>query len=145
MSAWMYRAMRLIAVLVLSAFLGSCSDSPSSPSRATTLSGTWVSTDRTFTWILAQSGSTVTGSHVPTDGQPAVPIAGTFTGSEFSFRVITGERLVTFLDPPQVTEVGWGARVDVNGEQMTGSISSIGSAFRYNFHEITLRRVDAGR
>jgi hypothetical protein len=144
MSASTLRAGRLVAVLVASGFLGSCGDSPTAPSRPT-VTGTWVASDRSFTWTLAQSGTTVTGTHVSTDGQPAVAINGTLSGAEFSFRVITGERVVTFLDPPEVVEVGWGVRVDVDGERMTGSISSIGSPFRYNFRDITLRRVDTSR
>jgi hypothetical protein len=145
MSASTFRAVRLMAVLVVAGCVGSCGDSPTAPSRQT-VTGTWVSSDRSFTWTLAQSGTTVTGTHVPTDGQPAVAINGVFSGTEFSFRVITGERVVTFLlDGPEIVEVGWSARVDVNGDRMTGSISSIGSPFRYSFHEITMRRVDTSR
>jgi hypothetical protein len=143
-SASTCRAVRLLTVLALSGCLGSCGDSPTAPGLRT-VTGTWVSSDRTFTWILAQSGTTVTGTHVSTDGQPAVAINGALSGAEFSFSVITGQRVLTFTDPPQVTEVGWGARVDVSGDQMTGSISSIGSPFRYNFRDITLRRVDTSR
>ena len=146
MSASTFRVVRLIAVLVVASCLASCGDSPAAPTRQTdTVTGTWVSSDRSFTWILAQSGTTVTGMHVSSDGQPAIPINGTYSGTEFSFSVITGERLLTFTDPPQMTDVGWGARVDVNGDQMTGSISSIGSPFRYNFSSVTMRRVDTSR
>jgi hypothetical protein len=144
MSASTFRGVRPMVVLVLAACLGSCGDSPTAPRRPT-VTGTWVSSDRSFTWVLAQSGTTVTGTHVSTDGQPAVAINGTLAGTEFTFRVITGERVVSFLDPPEVVEVGWGARVDVSGDQMSGSISSIGSPFRYAFHDISLRRVDTSR
>jgi len=144
MSVSTFRAVRLIAVLVASVFLGSCGDSPTAPSPPT-VTGTWVAADRSFTWILAQSGATVTGTHIPADGEPAVAINGTLSDGQFSFSVITGERLLTFTDPPQMTDVGWGARVAVNGDQMTGSISAIGSAFRYWFRDIAVRRVDTSR
>jgi hypothetical protein len=145
MSASTFRAMRLLAVLVLSGCLGSCGDSPTAPSLHT-LSGTWVSSDRSFTWILAQSGTTVTGTHVSTDGEPPVAINGVLSGREFSFRVVTGEQVQTFLlDVPRVVELGWAARVDVNGDRMTGSISPLYSPFRYYFREITLRRVHTSR
>ena len=144
MSASTFRAVCVMAVLVGAGSLESCGGSPTAPSPPS-VTGTWVSSDRTFTWILAQSGTTVTGTHVPTDDGPAVAISGAFAGGEFSFKVITGERVVSFLDPPEVVEVGWGARVDVSGDQMTGSISSIGSPFRYSFRDITMRRVDTSR
>lgn len=137
--------LRLMTALALAACVASCGDSPAAPSRASTVTGTWVSSDRSFTWMLTQSGLAVTGTQVSTDGQPPVAINGTFEGGEFSFRVITGQRVVSFLDPPEVVEVGWGARVSVSGDQMTGSIGSIGSAFRYSFRDITLRRVDSSR
>jgi hypothetical protein len=144
MSVLTWRALRLMAVLVVSGCLGSCGDSPTAPSLRT-VTGTWVSSDRTFTWILTQSGTTVTGTHVSTDGQAPVAITGALSGPEFSFRVVTGERVVSFLDPPEVVDVGWGARVDVTGEQMTGSIFPLSSQYRYWFREITMRRVDSSR
>jgi hypothetical protein len=144
MSASMCRVVRLIAVLVVSGCLAGCGDTPTEPTRQT-VTGTWVSSDRSFTWILTQSGTTVTGTHLSSNGEPAVAINGTCSGAEFSFSVITGQRPLLFADPPQMTDVGWGARVDVKGNQMTGSISTIGSPYRYNFSAITMRRVDTSR
>jgi len=107
------------------------------------VTGTWVAADRSFTWILAQSGSTVTGTHIPANGEPAVAINGTLSDGQFSFRVVTGEQVLTFLlDTPQVVEVGWSARVAVNGDHMTGSISPIWTPYRYWFRDITVRRID---
>ena len=144
MSGTTVRAVRLLAVLVLSGVLGSCGDSPTAPARRT-LTGTWVSADRSFTWVLVQSGTTVTGTHTSTGGEPPVAISGSVSGAEFSFSVITGERVDSSVDPPRPAPLGWSARVDVDGDRMTGSIYPIWSAYRWWFRDITMRRVESTR
>ena len=143
MATFVSRGLRMLAALFLSAFVAGCGTSPASPSASTSgVTGTWVDTDRTFTWSLVQSGTTVTGTHTDARSGEVTPIIGEIAAQHFEFRVITGERVVTFLDPPQTVDVGWGAQADVDGSRMTGSIFTIGSPFRYSFREITMRRLD---
>lgn len=146
MSATSRRGARWLAMILATAGVTGCGESPTAPGAVVTdVSGTWVSTDRRFRWTLTQANSTVTGTHLDNNTARVTPIHGEIAGRRFAFTVVTGQRLVTFLDPPQIVEQGWRAQADVAGRRMTGSLSTFGSGFRESITEITMRRVDSAR
>jgi hypothetical protein len=137
---------RRLGITLLAACAVACGGSPTAPRPAAVdVDGTWTSADRSFRWVLTATGTTVTGLHVPTDGLPAAPFTGELTGDTVSFSVVTGEYLSPAVDPPQRTNIGWRAQVEVDGNRMTGTISTFGTQNQPYVTPVSLQRIHTAR
>ncbi len=127
-----WRRLTIVTVLACLAAAACSSEQPTEPTRSRGVTGSWVANDQRLRLDLVASGSTVQGTATYLDGTaPPTPIVQEITDSDVGFRVVTGESLVTFLDPPQMVQEGWRITAEVTGDRMIGTISWFGVAGRY--------------